>query len=209
MTRPTLWLVLGGVLLAAPLQAQRSPLSLDVSLGANREAQRGALSIWYPLLRLWRLRLGLGGRASVYTGDPANYTIRGDAVAGRPASLAIDPAVYSLNGGVFGELGLGDRVALGANLDVLGVAAGPRRVAGSLSAKPPTLSTFRYGSADRGALNSEFFVSVRVADRVRVRAGMSHYVTDYQVTETAAPGVSPSRYLKFQSVPFAAVAFGW
>src|SRR2546425_9056821 len=45
---------------------------------------------------------------------------------------------------------------------VIGVATGPTRTAGSLSEKPQGFSYFRYGSGDHGALNSEFFVSLRV-----------------------------------------------
>ena len=41
---------------------------------------------------------------------------------------------------------------------------------------------------------------------VRARAGMSHYVTDYTVTDRVAPGRPSSRYQKFQSVPFVAIA---
>src|SRR6266852_4898589 len=77
--------------------------------------------------------------------------------------------------------------------------------AGSLSETPQGFSYFRYGSGDHGALNSEFFVSLRVAPRVRVRGGASHYVTNYTVTDTAAVGAPNSRYQKFQTVPFIAV----
>ena len=55
------------------------------------------------------------------------------------------------------------------------------------------------------ANDSEFFVSLRVAPRVRVRGGASHYVTNYTVTDTAAVGAPNSRYQKFQTVPFIAV----
>jgi hypothetical protein len=94
---------------------------------------------------------------------------------------------------------------VGANLDLIGVAVGPRRLAGALVAKPQAFSYFRYGSADHGALNSEFFAALRVAPRVRIRAGLSHYVTDYVVTDAAAAGAPSRRYQKFESVPFVAV----
>ena len=75
-----------------------------------------------------------------------------------------------------------------------------------MSAKPQAVSYFGYGSADHGALNSEFFASLRLTPRVRVRAGLSHYVTNYTVTDTAAPGAPSSRYQTFQTVPFVAVS---
>ncbi len=183
-----------------------SPISLDVSVGAKGGAQRAAASVWYPVVHVaGRLPLGLGARVSSYGGDPIGYTNRGTVQGSLASTVLIDPAVYALNGAVFGELDLTNLVALGANLDLIGVATGPTRTAGSLSKKPQGLSYFRYGSRDHGALNSEFFVSLRVASRVWVRGGASHYVTNYTVTDTAAVGAPSSRYQKFQTVPFIAV----
>jgi len=191
--------------LAAPLAAQLSRISLDASVGAKGGAQRAAGSMWDPVVHLaGRLHLGLGARVSAYGGDLTDYTNRGTVEGSLAASVPIDPAVYALNGAVFGELDLTNLVALGANLDVIGVATGPTRTAGSLSEKPQGFSYFRYGSGDHGALNSEFFVSLRVAPRVRVRGGASHYMTNYTVTDTAAVGAPSSRYQKFQTVPFIA-----
>ncbi len=191
--------------LAAPLAAQLPLISLDASVGAKGGARRAAVSAWYPVVHLvGRVHLGLGARVSAYGGDPIGYTNRGT-VQGLASTVPIDPAVYALNGAVLGELDLTNLVALGANLDVIGVATGPTRTAGSLSEKPQGFSYFRYGSGDHGALNSEFFVSLRVAPRVRVRGGASHYVTNYTVTDTAAVGAPSSRYQKFQTVPFIAV----
>jgi len=191
--------------LAAPLAAQLPLISLDASVGAKGGARRAAVSAWYPVVHLvGRVHLGLGARVSAYGGDPIGYTNRGT-VQGLASTVPIDPAVYALNGAVLGELDLTNLVALGANLDVIGVATGPTRTAGSLAEKPQGFSYFRYGSGDHGALNSEFFVSLRVAPRVRVRGGASHYVTNYTVTDTAAVGAPSSRYQKFQTVPFIAV----
>lgn len=194
------------VSLAAPLAAQLPPISLDASAGAKGGARRAAVSAWYPVVHLaGRLHLGLGARVSAYAGDAIGYTNRGTVQGSLASSVTIDPAVYALNGAVFGELGLINPVALGANLDLVGVATGATRRAGSLAEKPQAFSYFRYGSADHGALNSEFFVSLRVAPRVRLRGGVSHYVTNYTVTDTAAAGTPSSRYQKFQTVPFVAV----
>jgi hypothetical protein len=192
--------------LATPLAAQLSPISLDASVGAKAGAQRAAASIWYPVVHLaGRLLLGLGARVSSYGGDPIDYTNRGTVQGSLASTVSIDPAVYALNGAVFSEFDLTNLVALGANLDVIGVASGPTRMAGPLSEKPQGLSYFRYGSRDHGALNSEFFVALRVAPRVCVRVGASHYVTNYTVTDTAAGGAPSSRYQKFQTVLFIAV----
>lgn len=185
--------------------AAQTPLSLDASVGAKGGAQRAAVGVSFPVVHLGgRVHAGVLARVSVYGGDPIGYLNRGTVQGGLASSLTIDPAVYALNGAVFGEFGLINTLGLGANLDLVGIAAGPTRRAGSLTQKPQAFSYFRYGSADHGALNSEFFVWLRVAPRVRVRAGLSHYVTDYTVTDAAAAGAPSSRYQKFQTVPFVA-----
>lgn len=194
----------------APLAAQQPSIALDASVGAKRgavAAQRVAISAWSAVHHLGgRLHLGFGVRVSAYAGDAIDYTNRGTVQGSLAPSVTIDPAVYALDGAVFGELGLIDRVAVGANLDLVGVATGPTRTVGSLVEKPQALSYFRYGSADHGALNSEFFVAVRVAARLQLRAGVSHYVTNYTVTDTAAAGAPSSRYQRFQTVPCVAVS---
>ncbi len=194
-------------LLGAPSAAQQPWIALDASVGGTGSAQRAAVSAWYPVLRLTsRLHVGLAGRVSAYGGDPADYTNRGPVQAGLPASVTVDPAVVALNAAVFGELGLIHRIALGANLDLLGIATGPTRTVGSLVEKPQRFSYFRYGSADHGALNSEFFLSFRATARVRLRAGVSHYVTNYTVVDTAIGAAPESRYQRFETVPFLAVS---
>lgn len=192
--------------LGTPLVAQRPHPSLDASVGATGGARRAALSAWHPLIHLPAgVQVGLGARLSAYGGDPTAYTNRGTVQGSLAPTVTIDPGVYAVNGAVFGQLDLSDRVAGGANLDLVGVAAGPTRTAGSLVATPQAFSYFRYGAADHGAPNSEFFLSLRVAQRMRLRAGVSHYVTNYAVTDAAAAGAPTSRYQRFQTVPFVAV----
>lgn len=184
-------------------------MALDASVGAKNGAQRYALSAWHPIFNLARrVRLGLGLRASAYEGDAVDYTNRNTARGNLAARLAIDPAVYALDVAVFGEVDVAKRLGLGVNLDVLGLATGPRRTAGPLEAKVQTGSYFLFGTSDRGALNSEYFALIHVAPRVTIRAGVSHYVTDYTVTDHATAGSPSSRYQKFETVPFVAVRLG-
>src|SRR2546428_520410 len=174
--------------LAAPVAAQLSPISLDASVGAKGGAQRAAVSAWHPLVHLaGRLHLGLGARVSAYGGDPIDYTNRGTVQGRLASSVPIDPAVYALNGAVVGKLDLTNLVALGANLDVIGVATGPTRTAGSLSEKPQAFSYFRYGSGDPRPPNSGLFVSLPGAPRVGGGGGGGHFLSDYTGTHTAGP----------------------
>ncbi len=206
MVRQLAPMVLCAAFLATPLTAQRPGPLLDASVGTKSGAQRAALSMWYAIVRRpghWDL--GVGARLSAYAGAPIGYTNRGTIQGNLTSTLTIDPAVYALNGGVFGELNLIRSVAVGANLDIVGLATGPTRTIGSLTAKPQVGSYFRYGSADHGALNSEFFLLVQVAKAVQLRAGMSHYVTNYSVEPSGAASAASTRYQKFQTVPFVAV----
>jgi hypothetical protein len=191
--------------LATPLAAQH-PMNLDASLGATGSAWQASVSAGMPLLGgTGRIRAGAGVRLSAFGGDPATYTNRGTVQGGLVAGLGIDPAVFALNAAVFADVRLARGLTLGANLDLAGVAAGPRRTMGALRAKPQTASYFGYGSNDHGALNSEFFASVRLAPRLRLRAGLSHYVTNYVVTDAAATGAPSHRYQRFETVPFIAL----
>lgn len=189
---------------ASPMVAQLPSLTLDASVGARSGAQRAAISAWHPVVNAGRLQLGVGARVSAYAGDPADYTNRGTVLGSLNPTLSIDPSVYGLNGAVFGELGLVGRLAVGANLDLVGIATGPTRNVGVLEEKPQPGSYFAGGSGDHGALNSEFYVALGVAPRVRVRGGLSHFVTNYTVTDRGSAGSPSSRYQKFQTVLFVA-----
>jgi hypothetical protein len=200
--------VLAGTLLLAPaLRAQLPAAAVDLSAGLRGGAHRLALGSWRPLLSLrGRVRAGLGARLTFYGGESAGYKNRGTAQGNLTPSFSIDPAVYSLNLAVFGEVLALPGVALGANLDLVGLGAGPTRRSGDLVAKPERGAVFKYGNADRGALNSEFYVAWRVGRWTQLRAGLSHYVTNYTVTDTGAAGSPGSRYQRFETVPFVALA---
>ena len=198
--------VLGCALGTTSLAAETRSLMLDASVGAKSGAGRVAMSVWYPVFdHKGHVRLGIGLRASAYGGDAAEYVNRDTAMGRLVPQLLIDPSVYALNAAVSGEVDIVRWLGVGANLDVLGLAAGPTRTEGPLEAKVEAGSYFLYGRSDRGALNSEFFALFGVTPRVTIRAGVSHYVTNYTVTDRAAAGTPDSRYQRFETVPFVAV----
>ncbi len=121
-----------------------------------------------------------------------------------PAGAHVADAVAGANLAVGSELPLGP-VSLGANLELVGLAIGAQWHQGSLQGEPQTVSLFRYGAADLGALNSEFYFLLGLSARLAARAGLSHYVTNYAVTNTAAAGGPTARYQRFETVPFAAL----
>jgi hypothetical protein len=183
--------------------AETDRLAFDVSAGATGQARRVAATVSYSLFRPARwLDLGIGARFSAHFGDVVDYENRDAITIALPARLPIDPAVYAMNLALFGEVRLARWAFLGANLDVLGAAVGPPRRSGARTAKPQTLSHFAYGTNDHGALNSELYLAARLGASVDLRAGLSHYVTNYIVT---APGEPDARYQRFESAPFLAV----
>lgn len=196
------------VALPGPVMAQGA-LAWDFSAAVGSGGRRAALSVLRNAAGAGSmLQVALGGRLTWYTGDTVDFALRGDpggCVPGVidciPASLPLAPAVLGIN--IFAELTVRPvrRIAVGANLDLAGIAAGPDREQG----RPARWSLFLYGNRDRGSLTSEFFASVRMSDRVLVRGGLSHFVVGYQ-RETDA-GES-ARYQRFFDAAFLAVRIG-
>lgn len=187
----------------AAAAAQGTGARWDVSVGVGQDGWRVAVA--HSRLRpSWPFRLlEVGGllRATAYGGAPAEFTLRGGDGA-LPSQLTLDPNIYALMAGIVAEVPLGWHLRVGMNLDLVGVAAGPSRTAGTLDASPATLSLFRYGNADRGSLNSEFYIASVVSRRFEVRGGLSHYATGYSVE--GAAGTSGA-YQRFDDAFFVAV----
>jgi hypothetical protein len=199
---PALLASLAQVILARQGHAQR--VDGDLSVGVGAEAWRAAATgQWH--LQVGRLVLGAGLRFTYYAGDPAEYRNQGATTAPLPARTTIDPSVWGLNLMVSGDLTLVGRLDAGANIDLAGVAGGPRRRSGAVVLEPARGSLLLYGDNDRGSLNSEFYLGWRPSGRIRLRGGVSHYVTGYG----ASDGNIRTRYLRFDTVPFLAVGLGF
>jgi hypothetical protein len=182
----------------------------DLSAGFGTGAGRIAAAGWLPFERAQgRVRVAFGLRLTGFGGETRSFANR-DGVQGALASaLPVDPSVYALNVAVAGEVRLGARLGVGANIDLAGVAAGPQRTAGAVELKPARWSVLQGGKGDRGSLNSEFYLSLRVSHRVQARAGASHYVLGYRGTDSASGSQPSARYQRFETVPFVAVRLGW
>ncbi len=204
---PVTWLLCAVAVVAVPCPApaQGRPVLADVSIGAAGDAGRAAISVRRQVLSApLNARISLGLRASAYIAMTSRYQNRDVVQAQLVPTLDIDPGVFGANVAVGAELPLGP-AALGADLDLLGVAAGARWQQGSLQGEPETASYFQYGPADHGALNSEFYLALRLSARLALRAGASHYVTNYIVTDAATAGRPSARYQRFETVPFVAL----
>ena len=192
---------------AAPnLAAQSSSIAWDASVGLSSGSQRHAVSAWYPVAHVWdRLQLDVGVRATSYGGDAAIYSNRGTVSGSFPSTLTITTGVLGLNAAVQAEVRLVSSLSAGFNLDLAGFATGATKASGALSAKAQSGSLFLGGSPDVGALNSETYLAWQLTDRVALRAGTTHYVTNYEASDPLAPTAASVRYQKFVTVPFVSV----
>lgn len=187
--------------MARPASSQR--IDLDASVGFGGGAWRaGVSSQWRHDIGGSRLTLGTGLRLTYYAGEPANYRNQGATTTTLPDMLLIDPAVWGLNVVVSAQARVAGPLAVGANIDLVGVAGGPTRQLGAATLEPARGSLFQYGDNDRGSLNSEFFLATRVGPRLEVRGGMSHYVVGYAATAGTS---ATTRYLRFDTVTFLGV----
>ncbi len=182
---------------ALPAQAWHTDLSAGFGADGRRVAISALREAWRPATRL---SVAIGGRLTWYGGDTVDFALRdAEPACGDFGCIAatkpIAPSILGLN--LFGEVRL--RVArpveLGANLDLFGAALGADDAA--------RWSLFLYGNRDRGSLNSEFFASVDVTRRMRLRGGLSHYVIGYQAPRNDDGG--PERYQRFFNAVFIAV----
>jgi len=193
------------VLLFSPGLVQAQGWSADLSVGAASDAWRAAVAVPWQLPVGERLVLGIGPRVTYYAGDPARYRNRGRTTIALPSRVTLDPSLAGVNLMVLAEVKLVPRVRAGANLDLAGLAAGPSLQVGAAEFTPARGSLFLYGNADRGSLNSEYYLRVAPAAGWSVRGGFSHYVTGYQ----GKAGGTTSRYLRFDSVWFLALGRSW
>lgn len=184
---------------ARMLHAQQ--LSAGAGLGVGSDIWRGDIHGQLELPMSRRLHLAAGLRLTRYGGSARAFSRQGSADGSFPASLTLDPNVWGLNLMVAIEARVLGPISAGANLDVVGIAGGPARSQGNISIRPARFSMFRYGNADRGSLNSEFYLAARVTQRLGIRGGLSHFVVGYEAEQE--DGVR--RYLRFADAVFVAV----
>ncbi len=165
-------------------EAQDRPVALhrtaDLSVGDARGAAKFAVS-WSPLVGFFgdHLRLGLGARFGTY------FLRRGVAFGSQDAKLvAPDLQAYGVNAFAQARIRIVGGLEAGANVDLAGYGFGSSVVADyqapnssfrrRQSAHISTLDLLKFGSGDRGQLDSEFFLSYRFGS-VGVRAGFTHF----------------------------------
>lgn len=191
-------------LLATPLAAQSAETDLDISYG-TRDGQRriaGMASRLWPVLG-GMVHIGGGARVTVYDGDPITFS-RVDGDPGGPTNdVAFAPKVLGATVQATAEVELLRGVRIGGNLDLAGYASGGDVATPVGTASVAGASLFRNGSGDRGSLNSEAYLALRLSPNLALRGGVSHYVVGYDLTSIEGT----SRYQRFFDVTFVAVRY--
>lgn len=181
----------GPALLAlAPASARAAEVLYDLALAADSNAR--ILSVGAARRHFFfparRLSLGYGARASMLTGRVELSPVRADGAEDR---LLLDNVrLATLNASVHAAVRLSEPLEAGFNLDVAGGSlggstGGSYRPAGGgppvgVSASPAKGNLFLFGSNDEGSLNSEFYAALRISPALSLRAGLSHFLTEYR-----------------------------
>jgi len=152
----------------------------DFTVGDAAGASKFAVS-WSPLVGFFgdHLRLGLGARFGTY------FLRRGVAFGGQDAKLvAPDLEAYGVNAFAQARIRIVGGLEVGANIDLAGYGFGSSVLTDyqapnssfrrRQSAHVSNLDLLKFGSGDRGQLDSEFFLSYRFG-AVGIRAGFTHF----------------------------------
>lgn len=193
--------------------------TIDLAVGVGDSRYTGAISWNHVYEWLPRIGAGLGARFATFAGAGHNrYTTapKGLIDADRVHELDVHaPLTSSFNLQLIGTVRLFRGLEAGFDLDLVGVAFGPGRRAISRSPDPglagvqrvnvARFDAFLWGSRDRGQLDSEFFLAWWATDRLVLRAGLSHFVTEYRTERRLDDG--NDRFRQSRTLPFLAV--GW
>jgi hypothetical protein len=204
---------------AADERVSRYRQTIDLAAGVGDGVATGAISWNHVHELLPRVSAGLGARFATFAGTSRQRygTAPKDLVdAGRVHDLRVRaPLASSLNLAVVGTVRLFRGIEAGLDIDLLGVAFGASR--GAISASPdprfsgevradvPALNAFLVGARDRGQLDSGFFLAFWPTDRLVIRAGLSHFVTEYRTERALDDGNRRFRL----SANLGFVAVGW
>jgi hypothetical protein len=171
----------------------------DLSVGDAPGAAKLNVS-WSPLVGLFgdHLRLGLGARLGA-------YFLRNGVAFGGPDARLVAPDMQAIALNLFAQarIRIVRGLEIGANIDVFGYGFGSSVVGdyqapGSAFrprqwARVSHLDLLKFGSGDRGQLDSEFFVGYRFG-RVGLRAGVTHFSIELLTRRRLDNGINLFRH---------------
>ena len=161
----------------------------NLALGIGGDGFTSALS-WvkfYDVGKKKKFKIGYGLRLSNYFGTNNTYKTA-------PAHLIkqekIDEITFSqsqtnsLNATLNFAYGISPKFEIGFNIDAIGISFGAEQNASKAGihmgkANPTTGNFLLVGNNDIGNLNSEFYIRYRVRSTFSIRAGLSHFFSEY------------------------------
>ena len=196
--------------------AQTFKQQFDASYGFGKEGMVQSTS-WKPNWGFFsghRLRVGPSLRHSFFLGDDSVSLKRVDGKKVSSSSVSLDvvtPKSHSINAGFEVSYALWDRFELGMNLDLIGTSLGRSESAtyrsgtvSSETADVPAFNLFLYGKRDIGHLNSEFFLGYRCKNGLGLRAGLNHFLTEFE-SDRSLEG--ETRFRKFLDFYFVSLSY--
>lgn len=180
---------------AASVPDPRYTQTFDLAAGAGSSAHTGALA-WkhlYGFGSARRVKAGFGLRLSSFLGrDDLEYTTADAELIkdGRVNTLTVSsPRTQALNVMIEVKYRLLAGLEAGFDIDVVGFGFGRAatgryratdpRLSDLQSGEPSSLSLLKGGSPDRGQLDSEFFLAYWWSPKWGIRAGFSHFLSEY------------------------------
>lgn len=163
--------------------------NFDLALGVGDGEFSSALS-WVKLHRIGKnqkINIGYGLRLSGYFGSDKLYKTA-------PASLINDKKIdtltfasaqtNSLNATINLQYSFSPKFEIGFNIDAIGLSFGGEQNASTAGvniakASPTAGNILLIGNNDIGNLNSEFYLRYWVSPKFAIRAGFSHFFSEY------------------------------
>jgi hypothetical protein len=165
-----------------------------------------------------RFEIGTGGRFTSYSGGTSRYYFSAPASIVSGGSENIDtvsvtsPTIYSVNLLFNMAYRITGRIAVGLNIDVIGTSFGSEKLGTFMSGstnttvpvKPTPFNVLLGNNNDHGSLNSNFFVRYHVNDKLAVKAGVQHLLTEYSTSTEVQQQPSPNDRFRSKSTMFSA-----
>lgn len=209
--------------------------AIDLAFGAGQNQNSAALSYahYFHMGKSKKFRVGVGARFSSYIANNQNYiTAPAKLTSGKAGPQVIFTEILNENLDTFSlasaqvnalnlqlvlHYQITQKLGAGFDIDVAGVSFGakqqgnfessvwPQANSNAIEAKPTAPNLLLTSDNDWGTLNSEFYVSYQLRDKVSLRAGLQFLFTEYT---TSVPLVFDNdRFRNKSSLGFLAINF--
>jgi hypothetical protein len=165
-----------------------------INVGGGEFASAFSWVKFHGIGKKQKFKIGYGLRLSNYFGTDKKYTTA-------PASLINEKKIEeimfsyaqtnSLNATINLQYSFSQKFEVGFNIDAIGLSFGgeqnPTKLGiGVAKASPTSVNILLVGNNDIGSLNSEFYARYWISSKFAIRAGFSHFFSEYTTTTKLA-----------------------